>query len=154
MNGIPINVEGAHLKCVEKRKGKKRSKLRIGGLLNRFLREHDIEEEEADYRPAYDPRGIEVTKTKEPEGINGPVLFFNEHNARIDNMLSHLYNYPLSEHSRALCRVGPGYEEPLDDDVSMEDEMTRVDSDLESSDDNEEDSEMGEAALAPTENKE
>ncbi|MCE3051126.1 hypothetical protein HAX54_048950 [Datura stramonium] len=50
--------------------------------------------------------------------------------------------------------VGPGYEEPLDDDVSTEDEMTRVDSDIESSDDDEEDSEMGEAALAPTDYEE
>ncbi|MCD7458034.1 hypothetical protein HAX54_036967 [Datura stramonium] len=69
----------------------------------------------------YDPRGVDVTKTKEPEGINGPVLTVNEHNVRIDNMLSHLYSmqkfqlrmnsvteeqlqylnidYPLSEHS-------------------------------------------------------
>ncbi|MCE3050888.1 hypothetical protein HAX54_048355 [Datura stramonium] len=40
-------------------------------------------------------------------------------------------DYPLSEHSRALCRVGPGYKEPLDDDVSVEDEMARVDSYIE-----------------------
>ncbi|MCE0482452.1 hypothetical protein HAX54_041242 [Datura stramonium] len=52
-------------------------------------------EEEADYRLAYDPRGIDVTKTKEPEGINGPVLSVNECNARIDNMLSHLYGMQI-----------------------------------------------------------
>ncbi|MCE3214924.1 hypothetical protein HAX54_000270 [Datura stramonium] len=63
-------------------------------------------------------------------------------------------DYPLSEHSRALCRFGPGYEEPLDDDVSMEDEMERVDSDIESSDDDEDDSKMGEAALPPIDNEE
>ncbi|MCD7472096.1 hypothetical protein HAX54_013035, partial [Datura stramonium] len=50
--------------------------------------------------------------------------------------------------------VGLGYEEPLDDDVATEDEMERVDSDVESSDDDEEDSEMGEAALAPTNDEE
>ncbi|MCD7472776.1 hypothetical protein HAX54_014138, partial [Datura stramonium] len=61
-------------------------------------------EEEVDYRPVYDPRGIDVTKTKELEGVNGPVLSVNEHNARIDNMLSHL--------------IGPGFEEPIDDDVA------------------------------------
>ncbi|MCD9558368.1 hypothetical protein HAX54_015718 [Datura stramonium] len=32
-------------------------------------------------------------------------------------------DYPLSEHLRALCRVGPRYEEPLDDDVATEDKM-------------------------------
>ncbi|MCE3215100.1 hypothetical protein HAX54_000810 [Datura stramonium] len=63
-------------------------------------------------------------------------------------------DYPLRENSRALCRVGPKYEDPLDDDVSTEDEMARVDSDLESSDDNEEASNMGEVSLAPTDDEE
>ncbi|MCD7448530.1 hypothetical protein HAX54_043460 [Datura stramonium] len=88
-------------------------------------------------------------------------LTVNERNARIDNMLSHLYgmqmlqlrmngvteeqlqhlniDYTLSKHSRALCRVGPGYEEPLDGDVATEDEIVRVDSDIESTDDDDED---------------
>ncbi|MCD7472357.1 hypothetical protein HAX54_013515 [Datura stramonium] len=54
----------------------------------------------------------------------------------------------------ALCRVGPGYEEPLNDDVATEDAMARVDSDIESSDDDEEDSDMGEATLSPTDDEE
>ncbi|MCD7471707.1 hypothetical protein HAX54_012329 [Datura stramonium] len=51
-------------------------------------------------------------------------------------------------------RVVLGFEETLDDDVSTEDKMERVDSDLESSDDNEEDSKMGEATLAPIDEEE
>ncbi|MCD9560861.1 hypothetical protein HAX54_019680 [Datura stramonium] len=58
-------------------------------------------------------------------------------------------DYPLSEHLRALCRVGPGYEEPLDDDVATEDDMERVESDIEFSDDEEDDSEMGKLLLPP-----
>ncbi|MCD7462603.1 hypothetical protein HAX54_048890 [Datura stramonium] len=135
MTGIPINV-GVLIKNVLKR-----AKLRIWGSLDPIMRGHDIEEEEADYRPTYDPRRVDVTKTKEPKGINSLFLAVNERNARIDNMLSHLY-------------IGPGYDEPLDDDVATEDEMERVDSDIESSDDDEEDSEMREAALAPTDNEE
>ncbi|MCE3050563.1 hypothetical protein HAX54_047523 [Datura stramonium] len=50
---------------------------------------HDIEEEEADYRPAYEPWGVDVTKTKKSEGINSPILIVNKRNARIENMLSH-----------------------------------------------------------------
>ncbi|MCD7472486.1 hypothetical protein HAX54_013736 [Datura stramonium] len=84
-------------------------------------------------------RGIDVTKTQEPKGINGPVLSVNERNVRIDNMLSHL--------------VGPGFKEPFDDDVATKDEMARVDTDIESSDDNEEDSEMVEAAFVPTDDE-
>ncbi|MCD9646824.1 hypothetical protein HAX54_037010 [Datura stramonium] len=75
----------------------------------------------------------------------------------IDNMLSHLYgmqmlqlkmnevteeqlqqlnmDHPLSEHSRAFCRIGPRFEHPLDDDMATDEEMSRVDSDIESNDD-------------------
>ncbi|MCD7456612.1 hypothetical protein HAX54_032392 [Datura stramonium] len=58
-------------------------------------------------------------------------------------------DYPLSEHSRALCRVGPELKEPLNDDDAMDEEQARVESDLESNDD-ENNSEIGEAALSPT----
>ncbi|MCD7455115.1 hypothetical protein HAX54_027019 [Datura stramonium] len=130
-----------------------------------------IEEEVVDYRPRYDPKGIDVTKTKDPEGIHGPLISISEHHTRFDNMLIHLYNmqmlqlgmngvkeeqlqqlnmdYPLSEHSRALCRFRPGFDEPLDDDDATDKEQARVDSDLESNDD-EDDSNMGEAALSLT----
>ncbi|MCD7471462.1 hypothetical protein HAX54_011915 [Datura stramonium] len=54
----------------------------------------------------------------------------------------------------SVARVGAGFEEPLDDDVATEDEIARVNSDIESIDDNEEDSEMGKPALAPTDDKE
>ncbi|MCE0482447.1 hypothetical protein HAX54_041237 [Datura stramonium] len=112
MTEMLINV-GVLIKNVLKRaRMKKGQNFGFGGLLTRFLRGHDIEEEEADYRPAYD-RGIDVTKMKS----------------------------------------GPRYEDPLDDDMATEDEMERVDVDIEYSDDNEEDSEMGEASLAPTDDE-
>ncbi|MCD9641115.1 hypothetical protein HAX54_027032 [Datura stramonium] len=110
--------------------------VRMAPRLLRHYGLHWIMKQEADYRPAYDPKGIDVTKTKEPEGINDPVLFVNKRNAQSDNI------------------IGLGFEEPLDDDVATEDEMARVDSDIESSDDNEEDSEMREATLAPTDDEE
>ncbi|MCD7458504.1 hypothetical protein HAX54_038413 [Datura stramonium] len=81
------------------------------GLLTQFLCGHDIVEEEIDYRPIYDPRGIDVTKIKELQGIDGLVLFVNECNA-----------------------VGPRFEDPNADDLATEDEMARVESDIESSD--------------------
>ncbi|MCD7459678.1 hypothetical protein HAX54_041610 [Datura stramonium] len=140
MTGIPINVGVLIKNMLKRERVKKGENFGFGGLLTRFLRGHDIEEEEEDYRPTFDPRWIDVTKTKEPEGINDPVLFVNKRSVRIDNILSDL--------------VGTGYEEPLDDDVAIEDEMARVDSDIEFSDDNEEDSEMGEAALSYTDNEE
>ncbi|MCE3051283.1 hypothetical protein HAX54_049327, partial [Datura stramonium] len=73
--------------------------------------------------------GIDVTKTKDPKGIHGPVLSISECNARFDNMLSHLY-------------------EPLDDDDSTEEKQAKVDFDLES-DDDEDDFKMGETIVVP-----
>ncbi|MCD9560400.1 hypothetical protein HAX54_019073 [Datura stramonium] len=165
MIGVPVNVKVIIKNVLRRVRVKKGQSFGFGGLLIQFLCGHQIKEEEADYKPGYDPMGIDVTKPKEPEGVHGPVLYVNERNAQINNMLSHLLrmngvtekqlniDYPLREHSRALCRVGPGFEEPLDDDVATEDEMAKVDFDIESSDAKEEDSEMGEAAFSPTGNE-
>ncbi|MCD7458099.1 hypothetical protein HAX54_037173, partial [Datura stramonium] len=48
-----------------------------------------------DYRPQYDPKGIDMTKTKELEGIHGPVLSISKHNARKYNVLSHFYGMQM-----------------------------------------------------------
>ncbi|MCE3051103.1 hypothetical protein HAX54_048914 [Datura stramonium] len=106
--------------------------------------------------------------SRSKKGVDDPVLFVNERKARIDNMLSHLYNiqmpqlrmngvfekylnmdYPMSEHLRALCRVAPEFEEPFDDDMAIEDEMARVDSDIESSDAEKKSSKMEKLLFPP-----
>ncbi|MCD9638764.1 hypothetical protein HAX54_022915 [Datura stramonium] len=73
-----------------------------------------------------------------------PDSIASERNARMDNVLSHLYDmqmlqlrmsgvkdewpqqlsmdYPLSEHSTDLCRVGIGFEEIFDDDDATDKE--------------------------------
>ncbi|MCD7473268.1 hypothetical protein HAX54_015046 [Datura stramonium] len=102
-----------------------------------------------DYRPNYDLKGIDVTKTKDPEGIHSPLRM----NGLIEEKLLQLnMDYPFSEYSRALCRGGPGFDEPLDDDDATDEEYTRVDSMLES-DQDEDNFEMGEAALSPTDDE-
>ncbi|MCE2055487.1 hypothetical protein HAX54_042728 [Datura stramonium] len=103
-----------------------------------------IDEEVVDYRPWYDPKGLDMTKTKELEDIHGLVLSISEHKVHIDSVLNHLYgmqmlylrmsrvideqlrqlnmDYPLIKHSRALCRVGTDLEEPFDDDRATDEE--------------------------------
>ncbi|MCD9560992.1 hypothetical protein HAX54_019859 [Datura stramonium] len=136
MTGMAINVEVLIKNVLKRERVKKGENFVFWGLLTRFLRGNDIEEEEVDYRPAYDPRGLRM-------------------NGVTEEQLQQLnIDYPLSEHSRALCTVVPRYEEPLDDDVATEDEMVRIYSVIESSDDDEEDFEMGEAALSPTDDEE
>ncbi|MCD7455254.1 hypothetical protein HAX54_027513 [Datura stramonium] len=116
-------------------------------------RGRQIKEEVVDYRPRYDPKGIDVTKIQDPDGIHGPVLSISEHHERIDNMLSHLYGMQMLQlrMNGVTEEVGPGLEKPQDDDATDE-EQARVDSNLES-DDDEDYSEMGEATLAPTDDE-
>ncbi|MCE5166009.1 hypothetical protein HAX54_013994, partial [Datura stramonium] len=128
-----------------------------------------VEEEEVDYKPRYDPKGLEVIKTKDPEGLYSLVLSISEKNGRTNNILSHLYgmqilklgmsgvtqeqlqqlsiDYPLSKHSRALYRVGPGFEEPFDDDDPTNDVKARVDFNLESDANDGEDLKIGELCM-------
>ncbi|MCD7455697.1 hypothetical protein HAX54_029173 [Datura stramonium] len=120
--------------CLEASEVKKGKRFNLGGLLNRFLRMQQVKEEEVNYKPS-------------------------EWNARIDNILSHLYrmqmlqmrmsgvteeqlniDYQLSKHSRSLYRVGPDFKEPFDDDNPT-------------NGDDGEDFEMGEASYVPTNDK-
>ncbi|MCE3216263.1 hypothetical protein HAX54_005778 [Datura stramonium] len=61
-------------------------------------------------------------------------------------------DYLSNEHWRALCRVGPCFEEPFNDDDATNEEQAGVNSNLES-DDNGDDSEMREASFAPTDDE-
>ncbi|MCE3051436.1 hypothetical protein HAX54_049828 [Datura stramonium] len=63
-------------------------------------------------------------------------------------------DYYFSEHSRDLCRVGPGFEESFDYDDPTDDEKAHVDSDLESDADEGEEFEIGEVAYAPVDDEE
>ncbi|MCD9637549.1 hypothetical protein HAX54_020884 [Datura stramonium] len=64
--------------------------------------EQQIDKEVVNFGPRYDPKGLDVTKTK--VRMNGVA----EEQLQQVNM-----DYPLSEHSRALCRIGPGFRSPL-----------------------------------------
>ncbi|MCE3051081.1 hypothetical protein HAX54_048874 [Datura stramonium] len=139
MTGRPDNI-GVIIKDVLRRtrvnKGKRFS---FGTLLTRFLREQQIDVEVVDYRPRYNLKELNLMKTKDSEDIYGPVLSNNEHNARIDNVLNHLYSMKMLQ----LRIVGLGFEEPFDDDDAIDEEQARVVSYLESDDDGD-DSDMGE----------
>ncbi|MCD7469929.1 hypothetical protein HAX54_009346, partial [Datura stramonium] len=99
-------------------KGKRFS---FGGLLTQFLRGHKIEEEASHYRPHQDLKGLDITKTKEPEGQHDLVLSIAERNARNNSYMSHIYGIEMLQ-LRALSRVGPGLE-PLNDDDPTDDKQ-------------------------------
>ncbi|MCE0481859.1 hypothetical protein HAX54_039956, partial [Datura stramonium] len=83
-----------------------------------------VEKEEVDYRPRYAPKGIDVTKTKEPEVLIS-LLSMNELNERIDIVMCYV------EHSRVLYIVELDFEEPFHDDDDTGGKQAHVDSDLE-----------------------
>ncbi|MCD7468478.1 hypothetical protein HAX54_006725 [Datura stramonium] len=146
MTWMPINVEAIIKDVLRRARVKNGQRFGFGGLLTRFLKGHQIEEKVVYFRPRYDPKRIDVTNTADPEVIHGPVLSIKEQLQKL-NM-----EYPLSEHSVALCRVEPGFDELLDDDDATEEEQVRVDSNLESNNDKD-NSETGEAALGPTDDE-
>ncbi|MCD7454126.1 hypothetical protein HAX54_023544 [Datura stramonium] len=111
---------------------------------NQQYRDQQIEEEVVDYSPRYEPKGLEVTKTKETKGIHDLMLSISKHNMRIDNVHSHLSSMKMLHLS---------FEEPIDDDDATNKEQARVDYNLECDSDDEDHSEMGEAAYAPTDDK-
>ncbi|MCD9644551.1 hypothetical protein HAX54_032832 [Datura stramonium] len=74
---------------------KKGQRFSFGGLLTQILREQQIDEAAVDYRPRYDPKGLDVTKKKELDYIHGLVLSISERNACIDNVLSYLYSMQI-----------------------------------------------------------
>ncbi|MCD7471826.1 hypothetical protein HAX54_012547 [Datura stramonium] len=114
-----VNV-GVIIKDVLRRaRVKKGQRFSFGGLLTRFLRGHQIDKEVVDYR--------------------------SRMNGETEEQLQQLnMDYPLSKHSRSLCRVGPGFEKPLDYDDAIDEEHARVESD-----DDGDNSEMGKLVLPP-----
>ncbi|MCD7470964.1 hypothetical protein HAX54_011217 [Datura stramonium] len=75
----------------------------------------------------YDPKGLDVTKTKQFEGIHGPVLSMSERNARIDNIFE-----SLVRHTNIVTKDERSFEDAFDDDDAADKEQARVDFDLES----------------------
>ncbi|MCD9640234.1 hypothetical protein HAX54_025419 [Datura stramonium] len=92
MTAMPINVGGIIKDVLRRERVKNWQSISFGGLSTQFLRGHQIEEELR---------------------MNG----VTEEQLQQLNM-----DYPLNVHLRALCRVGPGFEETLDDDDATEKE--------------------------------
>ncbi|MCD9646985.1 hypothetical protein HAX54_037262 [Datura stramonium] len=98
--GTPFLVRGKHVTHVTR----KRVCLVFALMTGRL-----VEEEEVDYILRYDPKRLDATKTKESKGLDGPMLLsISQCNARIDNVLSHLYGMKMLQ-----LRMSGVTEEPL-----------------------------------------
>ncbi|KAH0658002.1 hypothetical protein KY289_026750 [Solanum tuberosum] len=89
---------------------------------------------------------VDVTRAKVLDTSHGIVLSTQEQQARDDSVMDHMfgmeelqlrigghpiteaemetlaYHYPLTDSAAFLCRIGPAFQEPLDDDEATADE--------------------------------
>ncbi|MCD7460841.1 hypothetical protein HAX54_044573, partial [Datura stramonium] len=127
---------------LRRERARKGQRFSFRGLLNRFLRARQVVEEEVNYRLQHDLKGLDSlvwdanASAEDRRSDRGAAATGN-------------IDYSLSEHSRALYRVGLGFEEPFNDDDPTDDEKAHIDSNLEYDADEGEDFEMGEATYAP-----
>uniref|UniRef100_M1DG69 Putative plant transposon protein domain-containing protein n=1 Tax=Solanum tuberosum TaxID=4113 RepID=M1DG69_SOLTU len=150
MKEMPINVGAILRQNMMKFRNNLRWRFCYGGLITRFLRAEGIEEKTVDMTVAYhlDLTGqlVDVTRTKALDMSHGHVLFAQERQARDDSVMARMFGmtelqlricgrpvtdaemetmaerYPLTESAVFLCRTGPAFLEPLDDDEATADE--------------------------------
>ncbi|KAH0725397.1 hypothetical protein KY284_001262 [Solanum tuberosum] len=121
-----------------------------GGLITRILRSEGIEEKTVDMIIAYHlnltSKLVDVTRTKALDTPYGPVLSAQERQAHDDSVMARMFGmaklqlsigghsvtddemetlvdrYPLIDSTAFLCKSGPAFLEPLDDDEATADE--------------------------------
>ncbi|KAH0661209.1 hypothetical protein KY284_026140 [Solanum tuberosum] len=121
-----------------------------GGLITHFLRDEGIEEETVDMTVAYHPnlmgKLVDVTRTKALDTSYGLVLSAPERHAHDYSVMAQMFGmtelqlwiggrpitdeemetladrYILTETAVFLCRSGPSFMKPLDDDEATTDE--------------------------------
>ncbi|KAG5614643.1 hypothetical protein H5410_014467 [Solanum commersonii] len=142
--GMPINIGVILRKNMMKFMNNLRWRFYYGGLITRFLRAEGIEEETMDITVAYHPdltgKLVDVTQTKALNTSHGPILSAQERQACDNSVIARMLGmaelqlrirgcsvtdeemetladrYSLIENATFLCRSGPTFMEPLDDD--------------------------------------
>ncbi|KAH0688947.1 hypothetical protein KY289_016305 [Solanum tuberosum] len=150
MKEMPNNVGAILRQNMMKFRNNLRWRFCYRGLITRFLRTEGIEEETVDMTIAYHPdlmgKLVDVTQTKALDTSHGPVLSAKKRQACDDNDMARMFgmaelqlriggrpvtdeemetladHYSLIESVAFLCRSGPTFMEPLDDDEATADE--------------------------------
>ncbi|KAG5606520.1 hypothetical protein H5410_028012 [Solanum commersonii] len=144
MKGMPINVGEILRQNMMKFRNNIRWHFSYEGLITWFLRAWGIEEEVVDLTITFHPdltgKLVDVTRTKALDTSHEPVLSAQERQAHDDSVMARMFGkaelqlrirgrpitdakmetmaerYPLSESAAFLCKIGPTFLEPLDDD--------------------------------------
>ncbi|KAH0636546.1 hypothetical protein KY290_036970 [Solanum tuberosum] len=129
--GMPINVEAILRQNMMKFRNNLKWRFCYGGLITHFLRDKGIEEETVDMTTAYHP---DLTKRQARDDSVMAIMFgmaelqlqIGGHPVTDEEIETLADRYPLTESAAFLCRSGPAFMEPLDDDevtadVAMDD---------------------------------
>ncbi|KAH0633352.1 hypothetical protein KY284_036140 [Solanum tuberosum] len=150
MKRMPTNVGAILRQNMMKFRNNLRWRFCYGGLITRFLRNQGIEEKACDLTIAIHPeltgKVVDVTRTKALDAFHGYALSAQERQARDDSIMARMFGmaelklriggspvtdveiatmaerYSLTESAAFLCRTGPAFLEPLDDDEATADE--------------------------------
>ncbi|KAG5583925.1 hypothetical protein H5410_044359 [Solanum commersonii] len=148
--GLPINVGAILRQNMMKFRNNLRWRFCYGGLITQFLRARGIKEEVVDltiiFHPNLTGKLVDMTRTKALDTFHGSVLSAQERQARDDSVMARMFGmaelqlriggrpvtdaematmaerYPLSESAIFLCKTGPAFLEPLDNDKAIDDE--------------------------------
>ncbi|KAH0712066.1 hypothetical protein KY289_008025 [Solanum tuberosum] len=128
MKGMPINVGAILRQNMMKFWNNMRWRFCYGGLITRFLRAQGIEEEVLDLTIAFHPdltgKLVDVTRTKcHGKNVRYGIVADRRTPITDEEMENMVDRYPLTESVSSLCRTGPAFLEPLDDDEATADEM-------------------------------
>lgn len=170
---IDINVGIVILSAMRKESYNEGYIYGFSGLLTRFLKGHDVEEEAIYYRLVVDMRSINVTRTCKLDMAHRIVLTLPELHARNDEIAIHMYgllmlqlivgsrpvtreqihgvklDYSLDHYARTLLWIGPNFVEPVDDDIPTDEERQIRNLDIESGKDEVVDPNLGVEAYSP-----
>ncbi|KAG5599531.1 hypothetical protein H5410_030901 [Solanum commersonii] len=125
--GMPIIVGVILRQNMIKFRNNIRWRLCYGGLITRFLRAQGIEEKAVDLTIAFHPDLMERQARDDSSmarmfGMTYLQLHIGGRPVTDDEMETMMERYPLTESAAFLCRIGPAFLEPLDDDEATDDE--------------------------------
>ncbi|KAH0689755.1 hypothetical protein KY289_017113 [Solanum tuberosum] len=144
MKGMPINVGAILRQSMMKFRNNMKWRFCYGGLITRFLSSEGIEEEMVDMSVAYHPdltgKLVDVTRMKALDTSHRPVLSAQERQSRDDSVMEMMFGmaelqlriggrpvtddemetladrYLLIDSATFMCKSGPAFLEPLNDD--------------------------------------
>ncbi|KAK4734071.1 hypothetical protein R3W88_008332 [Solanum pinnatisectum] len=156
MTATELNIRAILKSAMRKGRVHKGNRYAFSGLITRMCRDIGVPKENVDYMAPSFPTPVDITRTKGPDTEFGPTLTIVERHPCDELIMARMYNlemlrhqngcrvstntqlgefercYPLNDHAKALLGIGPEFCEPIDNDISTDEERFHTSSDVES----------------------